>query len=655
MSTDDKVLWRPSQDFIQNSNLKNYEHWLENNKGLRFEDYQDLWQWSIDELSDFWESIWEYFDIQYSGNYNKVILNLEMPGTQWFQGTYLNYAEHIFRQKSNNRPAIIFQNESFTKHITWHELENSVKSVQQYLIGKGISKGDCVAAYLPNIPEAIISFLAVNSLGAIWSCCSPDFGVETVIERLSQIQPRLLIAADGYTYNKKEFSRLSEVEGIRKAIPSIHDTLLIPYLHSDSTLKASTNWNNLEAVSENLPLAFTRVAFDHPIWVLYSSGTTGRPKAITHSHGGTLLEHLKYMTLHNDVKAGEHFFWYTTTGWMMWNFLQASLLVGATPVLYDGSPGYPSMDILWQMAEELPIHHFGTSAPYLSACMKNELMISRQHILSPLRSIGSTGAPLPPEVFEWIYSHIKEDLWLCSMSGGTDVCTAFIGSNPYAPVIKGRIQCRALGCAMYAYNSEGLHVENELGEMVIEKPMTSMPIYFWNDENGEKYKNSYFTEYPGKWRHGDWIKIYEDGSLIIQGRSDATLNRKGVRIGTAEIYNVLDKIEPISDALILNLELEGGGDVMPLFLVLKEESVLTDELKSLVNDAIKRQCSPRHVPDEIYAVPDIPYTLSGKKMEVPVKKIFLKMDVSKSINKDAVRNPDAVDYFIRLANELNLV
>jgi acetoacetyl-CoA synthetase len=358
------------------------------------------------------------------------------------------------------------------------------------------------------------------------------------------------------------------------------------------------------------------------------------------------------MAFHNDVKEGENFFWFSTTGWMMWNFLQASLLAGATAVLFDGSPAYPSMNVLWEMAAELPIHHFGTSAPYLTACMKNDLKIKQTFDLQQLRSIGSTGSPLPPEVFDWIYENIADDVWLCSMSGGTDVCTAFVGGNPYLPVYKGLIQSRALGCALYSYSENSMQQIGELGEMVIEQPMPSMPIYFWNDENKKRYKASYFEDFEGKWRHGDWIKIFENGSLIIQGRSDSTLNRKGVRIGTAEIYNVLDKIKSVSDSLILNIELPNGDDTMPLFIVLKENEILNEILKNEIKNELKKQCSPRHVPDEIYAVPDIPYTLSGKKMEVPIKKLFMKMQTEKDLNREAIRNPAAMDYFVTLAKKL---
>ena len=653
MSAQQKILWQPTQQFIEQSRLKDYERWLVHSRNVNFKNYADLWQWSIDHLEDFWKSIWDYFDIIHDKRYEQVLSNHKMPGAKWFEGTTLNYAEHIFRHRNNNHPALIFQNETERKEISWPDLQKQAKGVQRILVENGIAKGDCVTAYLPNIPEAITCFLAVNSIGAVWSCCSPDFGVETVIERLSQIKPKMLIAADGYRYNEKSFDKLLNIKDIRDNIKSIKSTLLIPYLDSEAELEDSISWESVLAENQSEALLeFTRVPFDHPIWVLYSSGTTGRPKAITHSHGGVLLEHLKYMAFHNDVREGENFFWFTTTGWMMWNFLQASMLVGATPVLYDGSPGHPDLDALWQMAEELPIHHFGTSAPYLTACMKEELKLRDKFDFSKLKSIGSTGAPLPPETFEWIYNDISEDVWLCSISGGTDVCTAFVGGNPYAPVYKGAIQSRALGCALYAYNQKGEKMEGELGEMVIEKPMPSMPIYFWNDENGERYRSSYFENFPGKWRHGDWIKIFENGSLIIQGRSDATLNRKGVRIGTAEIYNVLDKVAEVKDSLILNLELKDGGDVMPLFVVLSEGVELDDNLTKKVNQELRTQCSPRHVPDAIHEVPDIPYTLSGKKMEVPVKKIFMKMDVSKSLNRDAIRNPEAIDYFVDLAGRL---
>ena len=644
-----KPLWSPSEKFKKDSGLKRYEDWLIENHKLAFDSYEDLWAWSVDQPGLFWETILKYFQLNYSGKYDQVISGDHMPYMKWFEGAHLNYAEHIFRMRNDDRPALYFQNEVICKNISWTELESNVRSIVAFLKAKGIKKGDCVAAYLPNIPEAIYCFLAVNSIGAVWTCCSPDFGESTVIERFSQVQPKLLFAVDGYQYNGKPYDRSASVTNIRESISSIEHLVHVPYLNGSTNFPNSTSWEELSTVENIGSLDFERVPFSHPIWVLYSSGTTGKPKAITHSHGGVLLEHLKYMSLHNDVKEGEYFFWFSTTGWMMWNFLQASMLVGAVPVLYDGSPGYPSLDVLWEMADDLPIHHFGTSAPYLTACMKRELNVNERFNLESLRSIGSTGAPLPDTCFEWIYEHIKSDLWLCSMSGGTDVCTAFVGGSPYKDVYAGYIQSRALGCALFSFDESGNQVVDGLGEMVITKPMPSMPIYFWNDPDFERYTSSYFDQYPKLWRHGDYISIREDGQLKIFGRSDATLNRKGVRIGTAEIYTVLDKIEGLKDALILNIELDNGDDHMPLFVVLEDNINLTDELKSIINQALKINCSPRHVPDVIFEVPDVPYTLSGKKMEVPVKKFFAKLGDTKSVNLEAIKNPKAMKYFMTFA------
>ncbi|MEP4533029.1 MAG: acetoacetate--CoA ligase [Cyclobacteriaceae bacterium] len=642
-----EVLWTPSQSFVEKSNLKKYERWLSEEKSLHFSSYQELWKWSVEHVGEFWESIWEYFEIINHSDRYKAVLSGEMPRTKWFEGAKLNYAQHVFRKRSSERPALIFKPEGKPHiEISWDQLERDVAAFRSFLLSSGITKGDCVAGFLPNIPETIVAFLATNSIGAIWSCCSPDFGVSTVIDRFAQIEPKLLIATDGYVYNGKKHSRLEEIKEIQKLIPSIRNTVLIPYIEEytdKSSLPNSYLWQEA-LLQKTSALEFEPVEFDHPIWVLYSSGTTGKPKAITHSHGGVLLEHLKYMHFHNDVKPGENFFWFTTTGWMMWNFLQASLLAGATAVLFDGSPGYNGLNLLWDFAAKLPIHHFGTSAPFLTACMKAELEPKTEGDLTRLRSIGSTGAPLPPEAFDWVYKSVSKDVWLCSMSGGTDVCTAFVGGVPYAPVLKGNIQGRALGCSLNAIGDEGKPVINSLGEMVIDKPMPSMPIYFWNDLDYKRYTESYFEKFEGSWCHGDWIKVFEDGSLIIQGRSDATLNRKGIRIGTAEIYSVLNKIEGIKDSLIVNLELENGEDFMPLFIVKNDASDL-EALSATIRSTLKSECSPRHVPDKIIEVSDLPYTLSGKKMEVPVKKVLMGMKDAKGINEESIRNPDAMRYF----------
>ena len=666
------TLWTPSDEFIENSNLKRYERWLEEHRGLRFESNRELWEWSVRDVAGFWESLWDYFEIIHHSPYEQVLSSEKMPGARWFEGATLNYAEHIFRMKSDERPALQFRSETGRNEtVSWQELEQKVSAVRAFLVKEGIGKGDRVAAYVPNIPEAIILFLAVNSLGAVWSSCSPDFGVSTVIDRFSQIEPELLFATTGHSYNGKQHNRSSEIRKIVDGISSVRKTILIPYpdkienrpvsIRSDAEVLTASDpdsefedeinsptelWSKvLNTTSE--PLTFTPVEFNDPIWVLYSSGTTGRPKAITHSHGGVLLEHLKYLHFHNDVKPGENFFWYSTTGWMMWNFMQASLLAGATAVLYDGSAAYPDLNALWKYVAELPIHHFGTSAPYLTACMKQGLKPGKEFDLSNLRSIGSTGAPLPPESFDWVYETVSKDVWLCSMSGGTDMCTAFVGGCPYEPVQRGRIQQRCLGADLHAYSEDGEKVTGSLGEMVIQKPMPSMPVFFWGDENHERYKFSYFETFEGKWRHGDWIKLFEDGSLVIQGRSDATLNRKGIRIGTAEIYAVLDKIEGVKDSLIVNLERDGGEDYMPLFVVI-EGKVVVGEIADTIKQKLKTECSPRHVPDEVIPVNAIPYTLSGKKMEVPVKKALMGMDVSKAMNKDAMKNPDAMEVFVEM-------
>lgn len=643
-------LWQPSDQFIADSNLKAYEKWLADHKGLSFHNYNHLWEWSTENIEDFWESLWEYFEIT-STPYNKVLSGVSMQDASWFEGARLNYAEHIFKKKSTARPALIFYNESGKQEISWTGLESKVASLQNYLKQSGIKSGDRVAGYLPNTPEAIIAFLATISIGAIWTCCSPDFGEATVIERFRQVEPKLLIAVDGYSYGGKNFNKLDSVISIRAEITSLERLILIPYLSEESNIDQATKWEEATTAT-SAKLDFESVPFAHPIWILYSSGTTGKPKAITHSHGGVLLEHYKYLSFHNDAKEGENFFWFSTTGWMMWNFLQASMLVGAVPVLYDGSPAYPDLEILWKISSELPIHHFGTSAPFLIACMKEGLELGDNYNLTALRSIGSTGAPLPPETFQYVYDNISENVWLCSMSGGTDVCTAFVGGCPYEPVHKGYIQGRALGCALYSYSDNEEKLTGNLGEMVIEKPMPSMPIYFWNDENKERYRASYFSKYKGKWRHGDFIKIQENGALTIHGRSDATLNRNGIRIGTAEIYSVIDKIKSIKDSLILNLEQSDGDDIMPLFIVLKEGVQLDDQLKKEIKSNLRSQCSPRHIPTNILEVKDVPYTLSGKKMEVPIKHLLMGIKKPEQISRDAIRNPEAMDHFIDLIGEL---
>ena len=650
-------LWEGTLQFKEKSHLTQYTHWLKSKYNLEFKDYDELWQWSTTDIETFWESIWHYFKIKSHSPYKKICASRSMPNSKWFTGATLNYAEHIFRQAQPDRIAIYFNNErGQSKTLTWDTLRHKVATLANYLKSIGIVKGDCVASYLPNVPEATIAFLAVNAIGAIWSSTSPDFGTESVVNRFAQIQPKVLFTTNGYTYNGKTYDKTNTVKAIVTKLTTLKKVILLPYIDTGSSQNFPNDYIDIHSIFDNpaVALEFEAVDFNHPIWVLYSSGTTGLPKAIVHSHGGILLEHYKYMAFHNNVQPNERYFWYTTTGWMMWNFLQSALLMGASIVLYDGAPTYPNLDALWELSELLKINHFGTSAPYLVALMKKHSRPKAKYDLSTIISLSSTGAPLPATAFNYVYEHIKQDVWLCSMAGGTDVCTAFVGGNPWIPVYAGEIQSRALGVSLYAYSANATALEDSLGEMVIEQPMPSMPIYFWNDKNNQRYHSSYFEVYPEKWRHGDFIKINsKTQGITIFGRSDATLNRHGIRIGTSEIYSVTNKIEAVEDALIINLELDKGRHYMPLFIKLKFGFELTEDLKTTINKLLKTNYSPRHVPDAIFEVPDIPYTISGKKMEAPIKKILLKMPLETSINKDAMRNPEALLYFIEFAKTIS--
>ena len=652
MSSTPRLLWQPSKEFVEESNLWKYMQWLQEKKSIFFEDYGKLWKWSVENIEDFWQSIWDYFDVHSSTPFEHVLKGA-MPKTSWFKGATLNYAEHIFENAVSDNPAIIFASEKGDiEEISWASLRSKVASLASFLQSQGVEKGDRVVAFLPNIPEATIGFLAANAIGAVWSSCSPDFGGASVVDRFQQIEPKVLLTVDGYWYGGKAFDKKEVVREIISQLPTLKTIIEIDYLDksSEASFQGSHKW--VDVINGQAELAFEQVPFEHPIWVLYSSGTTGQPKAITHSVGGVLLEHLKYLTFHNDVKRGERFFWYTTTGWMMWNFVQAALLVGATIVLYDGSPGYPDINALWQLAEKTRINHFGTSAPFILACLKKGIDPINHYNLEHLRSISSTGSPLPPEGFDWIYQSVKQEVWLCSMSGGTDVCSAFVGGCPIEPLHEGEIQVRALGCSMYSYNEQGEPLEEEVGEMVVTKPMPSMPIYFWNDRDYTRYLESYFADYEGVWRHGDWLWISRRGTLKILGRSDATLNRHGIRIGTAEIYQVIDKINEIKDSLVINIEREDGNHFMPLFVVMKEGVALSGEIEAKVNSGLKQAFTARHVPDKIVEVKDIPYTISGKKMEAPVKKILMGIPIEKAANIGAMKNPDSLDYFSQYAKEL---
>jgi acetoacetyl-CoA synthetase len=650
-------LWEPSSRAVERSNLTRYTRWLDAERGRSFDDYHELWRWSVSELEEFWGSIWDFFAVDASAPYSDVLGERRMPGARWFAGAELNYAEHLFRGKDDSALAVQHAAEgSELAEITWGELRTRVAATAAGLRELGVGRGARVAAYLPNSPGALIAFLATASLGAIWSSCSPDFGARSVIDRFAQIEPKVLFAVDGYTYGGKRFDRLEVVAGLEREMPSLERTVLVPYLDQaadPARLRSGVRWGDLEASGAGGELSFEQVPFDHPLWILYSSGTTGLPKAIVQGHGGILLEHLKKMHLHVDAQESDRVFWFTTTGWMMWNFLVSVLLTPASIVLYDGSPGHPDMDVLWDLAERTGMTCFGTSASYVAACMKAGVEPSSGRDLGRLRAVGSTGSPLAPEGFQWIYDHVGEDTWLFSTSGGTDVCTAFVGGVPVLPVYRGELQARSLGAKVEAFDEEGSSVIDEVGELVITEPMPSMPLFLWGDEDGSRYRASYFEHYPGVWRHGDWIEITSRGTAVIYGRSDSTINRQGVRMGTSEIYRAVQAVPEILDALVVDIPRPGTEGWMPLFVVLGAGESLDEGLEKEIKGRIREQCSPRHVPDAIYQIDEVPRTLSGKVLEVPVKRILTGVPPERAASRDSLANPDALDYFVELAGRLS--
>ena len=593
-----------------------------------FSDYHELWRWSVDDLEGFWGALWQWFEID--SPYERVLGSREMPGAEWFPGASLNYAEHLFRAARPGEVAIVHASElQPLAELTWDELADQVARCAAGLRRLGVERGDRVAAYMPNVPETVVAFLACASIGAVWSSCAPEFGTPTVVDRFKQIEPKVLIATEGYRYGGKDFDRHDRVAEIVAAIPSIEQTVPVP-----------SGWEEL--VSEPAELSFETLPFDHPLWVLYSSGTTGLPKPIVQGQGGILLEHLKKARLHSDLSAGDRFFWFTTTGWMMWNFLVGGLLAGAAIVLYDGQP---DPERLWEFAREAEVTTFGTSAGFIGASMKTGV---RPEPWPALRSIGSTGSPLPVEGFEWVYERFP-DVWLFSTSGGTDLCTAFVGGCPLLPVYAGELQARCLGAAVESWSEDGRPLVNEVGELVITEPMPSMPICFWNDPDGERYRASYFEMFPGVWRHGDWIKITDRGTAVIYGRSDSTINRGGVRMGTSEIYRAVLGIEAIVDALVVDVPRPGTDGWMPLFVVMREGAEVDEELPREISRRVRDYCSPRHVPDRIVQIPEVPRTLSNKKLEVPVKKILLGAAPESAASRDSLANPDALDWIADFA------
>ncbi|MEW9547125.1 acetoacetate--CoA ligase [Nonomuraea sp. NPDC050783] len=651
MVAEGELLWEPGEEVVARARLTRYLEWL----GRPGESYESVWRWSVERPAEFWASIWDHFDVVGERG-DGPVLSGAMPAARWFEGARLNYAENALRRAEGT--ALIFVSEDGARQeLTFAELREEVARVRAGLVRLGVTRGDRVAGYLPNIPQALIAFLATASLGAIWSAGSPDFGVPSIVDRFRQIEPKVLIAVDGYHYNGKSYDRSAAVNEIAAALPSLRATVWIPYLAAAEEGRAPmqaeptplhtrevphgevVGWQGLRA--EPGPLEFERVPFDHPLWILYSSGTTGLPKPIVHGHGGVVLEHLKSLSFHQDLGEGDVFFWYTTTGWMMWNYLVGALLVGATPVLYDGSATHPSPATLWRIAASEGVTYFGTGAPYIMASLKAGI---RPTGLERLRGVGSTGSPLPPEGFAWVAETLP-GVPVGSFSGGTDVCTGFVGATVLHPIRAGIIPCRSLGARVEAYDPAGKPVVGEVGELVITRPMPSMPVMFWNDPGGERYAESYFDVYPGVWRHGDWIRIDEDGSCVIYGRSDSTLNRGGVRMGTSEFYRVVERFEEVADSLVIDTGQLGQDGRLLLYVTLAEGAEFGEELERALCDALRRELSPRHVPDEIRVVPGIPRTLSGKKLEVPVRKILLGTPVEQAANRDALANPEVLRHF----------
>jgi acetoacetyl-CoA synthetase len=660
-------LWEPSVADIERAEMTRFMRFAGERRGAPFADYDELWRWSVDRVEEFWACIWEFCGVRASRPYEQVLASHEMPGTKWFAGAELNYAENLLAEhqaggeRDLNGVAVLHASElRELDELTWGELTDQVARAAGGLRALGVQRGDRVVAYMPNIPETLIAFLAVASLGAIWSSAAPEFGARSVIDRFAQIEPKVLLAVDGYRHGGKDFDRTSVLEGIRAELPTVAQTVLLPYLDSDAALVGAIGWEELLDLDPPTPgtdLVFEQVPFDHPLWVLYSSGTTGLPKAIVHSHGGILIEQLK-KSLHLDLRQGDRMFWFTTTGWMMWNFLVGCLLSDAAIVLYDGSPGHPDLGVLWDLAERTGMTCMGLSAGLLASSEKAGIEPGRDYDLGALRAIGSTGSPLAPESFKWVYEHVKPDVWLFSTSGGTDVCTAFVAGCPLLAVYEGELQCRALGCAVEAWDEQGNSLTDEVGELVITEPLPSMPIYFWNDPEGERLRESYFSMYPGVWRHGDWIRITPRGGAVIYGRSDSTINRQGVRMGTSEIYRAVASVPEVLDALVVDvprggIDAAGGKELwMGLFVVLREDAELDEELQIKIKRRIREDCSPRHVPNQILAIDEVPRTLSGKVLEVPVKKILMGTPPEQATSVDSLVNPQALDYFVELAKTL---
>jgi acetoacetyl-CoA synthetase len=630
--TDTAPQWEPTRQDIADARVTDFARFVQQRTGKPTSGYQELWQWSVDDPAAFWGALWEYFEL--GDGPDRVLGNAEMPGAKWFPGVRLNYVDQIVRNARTDRPAILHVSEDgWTAELSWRQLLGRTAAFAQTLRSHGVTAGDRVVGYLPNIPEAVVAFLATASIGAIWSACGQDYSAKAALDRLGQLEPVVLVTAEGYRYGGKSHDKRDDVAALQAGLPTLRATVLA------SELTAEADTDELDTVD---------VDFDHPLWILFSSGTTGLPKGIMHGHGGVVLEHLKAIALQSDIGAHDTFFWYTSPSWMMWNFQVAGLLVGATIVCYEGSPNYPKPDALWDIAARVGATVLGTSPGYVLGCAKVGVVPRAEHDLSALRTVGITGSSLPPSSSLWLRDNVGKHVQVASISGGTDVVSAFIGGVRTVPVWPGELSAPYLGVALDAWNESGKPVRGEVGELVITRPMPSMPVAFWNDVDGSRYRSAYFEMFPGVWRHGDWITITEHGSIIVHGRSDSTLNRHGIRMGSADISQAVERLPEIAEALVIGAEQPDGGYWMPLFVVLTDDAELTDELRDRIKDTIRTEVSPRHVPDDIIVAPGVPHTRTGKKLEVPIKKLFQGADAARVVERSAVDDPALLDWYANL-------
>ena len=650
------LLWQPPAEWVADANITAFGKWLAETRGPEFSDFESMRRWSVENLDDFWTAIWEYFRIEASQPYDAVLGRRGMPGAEWFPGARLNYARHIFRMRHKDRPALVYSSEDRDlAELSWEDLERRVRSTADWLRANGVKAGDRVAGYMTNSPPGVIAMLAASSIGAVWTACSPEFGTPSVLDRFRQLEPTVLFCVDGYFYGGKRFSRIDAVQTILGELPTVRKVVMLPVLDPAATgeeLPGAVLWDTVSGGS-NAGMAdfdYAEVPFDHPLWILFSSGTTGIPKAIVHSQGGIMIEQMKLSSLHFNLKEGERLFFYTTLGWMMWNFLVSSMLVGVVPVLYDGNPNYPDSAALWHICEVSGTTLFGASPTFVQMQQQAGIEPGKQFDLSKLQAVMLAGSPVSADCMAWFYDKVKKDLWVMPGSGGTDVCSGFCGGVPGPPVYAGEIQGLHLGVDAYAFDDDGKPIVGEVGELVITQPMPSMPICFWGDKDDVRYKETYFDTWPGVWRHGDFFMVNERGGCFVLGRSDATLNRYGIRIGTAEIYRAMEAMVEVEDSLIVNLDLPGGNFFMPMFVQLAEGLTLDEDLKTKIGKTLRERYTPRHVPDKIYQVDEIPYTLTGKKMEVPVRRILLDTPLEKAANPSVMRNPHSLDYFVDFAS-----